>query len=138
MGVLVDEVRKQLLQAMGFSRKAISILEKSLNMFTMKNPSITEKHQGNCGDILFLSLKIENDYIRDASYEYIGCAGLQACASALTEMIKGKRLVDVTKYEVKDIINYLEGIPQQKYECAEISRDTLRKAVDKWLLNSEN
>jgi NifU-like protein involved in Fe-S cluster formation len=128
----VDEVREQLLEAMGFSGKAISILNNNLNMYTMDNPSIAEKYQGSCGDILFLSLKINNNLIQDAAYEYIGCAGLQACASALTEMIKGKSINKVTDYEVKDIIDYLEGIPKQKYECAEISRDTLRKAISKW------
>ena len=128
----MDEVRQQLLEAMGFSHKAISILEKNVNMYTMENPSISEKHQGSCGDILFLSLKINEEYIQDAAYEYIGCAGLQACASALTEMIKGIEINEATTFEVKDIIDYLEGIPQQKYECAEISRDTLRKAITKW------
>ena len=134
----MEEVRQQLLEAMGFSRKAISILENNLNMYTMKNPSITEKHQGSCGDILFLSLKIIDDCIQDAAYEYIGCAGLQACASALTEMVKGKTLSNVKEYDVDDIITYLEGIPKQKYECAEISRDTLRKALDKWQKNPVN
>jgi len=128
----MDEVRKQLLEAMGFSEKAISILENNLNMYTMENPSITEKHQGSCGDILFLSLNINEDKIQDAAYDYIGCAGLQACASALTEMVKGKDIDEATKFEVQDIIDYLEGIPEQKYECAEISRDTLRKAISKW------
>lgn len=128
----MDEVRQQLLEDMGFSPKAISILENNINMYTMENPSITEKHQGSCGDILFLSLKITSNSIENAAYEYIGCAGLQACASALTEMIKGKRLDEAANIGVKDIIDYLEGIPQQKYECAEISRDTLRKAIIKW------
>jgi NifU-like protein involved in Fe-S cluster formation len=128
----MEEVRQQLLEAMGFSPKAISILDKNLNMYTLENPSITEQHQGSCGDILFLSLIISDNLIKNAAYEYIGCAGLQACASALTEMIKGKEINEVVNIEGKDIIDYLEGIPQQKYECAEISRDTLRKALAKW------
>ena len=134
----MDEVREQLLEAMGFSKKAITILRENVNMYTMENPSISEKHQGSCGDILFLSLKIEKNKIQDAAYEYIGCAGLQACASGLTEMIKGKSITEAAKYEVQDIIDYLEGIPEQKYECAEISRDTLRKAVDKWKETNQN
>ena len=134
----MDEGRQQLLEDMGFSPKAISILENNLNMYTMENPSITEKHQGSCGDILFLSLKITSNSIENAAYEYIGCAGLQACASALTEMIKGKRLDEAANIGVKDIIDYLEGIPQQKYECAEISRDTLRKALMKWKETIDN
>ena len=53
-------------------------------------------------------------------------------------MIKGKRLDEAANIGVKDIIDYLEGIPQQKYECAEISRDTLRKALMKWKETIDN
>jgi len=126
---ILELVREKLLIDMGFSKKAVSILEQNLNMGTMKNPSITEQHQGSCGDILFLSVKIEGNIIKDAMYEYVGCAGLQSCASALSEMIKGKSLEDAERIEVEDIINFLEGIPEKKYECAEIARDTLRKII---------
>jgi len=128
----MEKIRQKILIDMGFSEKAVSILEKNLNMGTMDQPSITEQHQGSCGDILFLSLKIENDIIRDALYDYIGCAGLQSCASALTEMIKGKTLDSAAEIDTDDIVEYLEGIPLQKYECAEIARDTLRQAIQNW------
>ena len=128
----MKETREKLLSDMGFSEKAISILNQKVNMGNMENPSITEQHQGTCGDILFLSLKIENGIIADALYEYIGCAGLQSCASALTSMIKGKSLEDAKNYSIDDIIDFLEGIPPQKYECAEIARDTLQKAIQNW------
>jgi len=117
---------------MGFSEKAVLILEKQINIGTMNQPSITEQHQGSCGDILFLSLKIEDESIKDAMFEYIGCAGLQSCASALTEMIKNKTLEEAAKIDVNEIIDYLNGIPEQKYECAEIARDTLGKAIQNW------
>lgn len=128
----MNKVRQKLLLDMGFSVKAVSILEKQVNMGSMKKPSITEQHQGSCGDILFLSLKIEDDCITDAMFDYIGCAGLQSCASAITNMIRGKSLTEAQKIDTSDIIDYLEGIPRQKYECAEIARDTLRKAVHNW------
>jgi NifU-like protein involved in Fe-S cluster formation len=131
-GYQVDQTHRQLLLAIGYSKKAVTILEKNVNMGKMDHPSITEQHQGKCGDILILSLKINENVIKDARYEYIGCAGLQSCASALCEMIKEKTLSEAQKIEVDDIIQYLEGIPHQKYECAMISRDTLRKAIDKW------
>jgi NifU-like protein involved in Fe-S cluster formation len=63
-------------------------------------------------------------------YEYIGCAGLQACASALTEIIKQKDIDALLNLEIIDIINYLESIPESKYECAEIARNTLIKAIN--------
>jgi NifU-like protein involved in Fe-S cluster formation len=128
----MKQTREKLLLDMGFSEKAVSILDKKINMGTMEQPSITEQHQGSCGDILFLSLKIDDNIIKEALYEYIGCAGLQSCASALTTMIKGKSLDEAGEIDINDIIEYLEGIPHQKYECAEIARDTLRKAIHNW------
>ena len=69
-----DQVRPQLLSEMGFSQKSIQILEQNLNMGIMDDPTITAQHEGSCGDILMLSLRINNNYIEDAMYEYIGCA----------------------------------------------------------------
>lgn len=128
----MDEIRQKLLRDMGFSQKAITIIGQNLNMGTMQNPTIAEEHQGSCGDILFLSLKIESDIIKDAMYEYIGCAGVQSCASAIIEIMRGMSLDAANKIEVADIINFLEGIPKEKYECAEIARDTLRKTIHKY------
>ena len=128
----MDPVREQLLKNMGFSDKAIAILDQNLNIGKLENPSVSEQHQGACGDILFLFLKIDREIIREAGFEYIGCAGLQVCASAVTEMIKGLTLEKAQQIEAQDIIHYLESIPQRKYECAEISRDTLRKAINTW------
>ena len=128
----MDPVREQLLRNMGFAQKAISILDQNLNIGKMEDASVSEQHQGACGDILFLFLKINQDIISEASFEYIGCAGLQVCASALTEMVRGLNLDQAQQIEATDIIDYLESIPQRKYECAEISRDTLHKAIKAW------
>jgi len=117
---------------MGFSEKAITILDQNLNMEVMQEPTISEQHQGTCGDILFLSLHIERDLITDAKYEYIGCAGLQSCASAMTTMIRGKTIDEAYKLDARQIIDWLEGIPKQKYECAEIANSCLHKAIDNY------
>ena len=127
-----DQMRWQLLSEMGFSKKAIDILEQNLNMGIMDNPSITAQHQGTCGDILMLSLQIKDNYIQDAMYEYIGCAGLQACASALTEIVKQKDINTLLNLGVSEIIEYLESIPESKYECAEIARNTLIMAINEY------
>ena len=125
----MDQTHRQLLLAMGYSEKAVAILEKNLNMGKMEHPSITAQHQGKCGDILILSLQVENKTIKNAMFEYIGCAGLQSCASALTEMIKGMSLSQAGKIKAEDLIEYLQGIPPQKFECALIAQETLRKAL---------
>ena len=79
-----------------------------------------------------LSLQIKDNYIQDAMYEYIGCAGLQACASALTEIVKQKDINTLLNLGVSEIIEYLESIPESKYECAEIARNTLIIAINEY------
>ena len=56
-----DQIRAQLLSEMGFSQKAIHILEQNLNMGIMDDPTVTAQHEGTCGDILMLSLKINDN-----------------------------------------------------------------------------
>jgi NifU-like protein involved in Fe-S cluster formation len=79
--------------------------------------------------MLRLYLDVDGDRIREASFELSGCAGLQACASCLTAMIKGLTMEEAMRIEVEDIVASLGGLPQAKMDCAELARDTLRKAV---------
>jgi len=79
--------------------------------------------------MLRLYLDVDGDRIRDASFELSGCAGLQACASCLTSMIKGLTVDEAQRIEVEDIVASLGGLPDAKLDCAELARDTLHKAV---------
>jgi NifU-like protein involved in Fe-S cluster formation len=79
--------------------------------------------------MLRLYLDVDGDRIRDASFELSGCVGLQACASCLTSMIKGLTVDEAGRIEVEDIVASLGGLPESKTDCAELARDTLRKAV---------
>lgn len=128
----MDETRKELLSALGYSDKAIDLLEKELHYGEMENPTVHVKHQAGCGDVLFLSLDIDGEVIRDAMFKFVGCSGLQSSASALTEMIIGKRIPEVEGMAMMDVVNWLGGIPENKYECAEAASITLQKAIDSW------
>lgn len=125
----MDNSRKEFLEALGYSPKAIDILDRELHIGDMPTPTAHVRHQAQCGDVLMLSLRIEHDIIVDAVFQYAGCAGLQASASGMTEMILGMHVDEAERLDVHDIIGFLEGIPENKYECAEASRNTLRKAI---------
>lgn len=125
----MDEMRKELLAALGYSEKAIAILEEERHYGVMEDPTVRVRHQAGCGDVLFLSLKITDDVIEDAAFQFVGCSGMQASASGLAEMIIGKRIAEVEHLEMKDIVEWLEGIPQNKFECAESASITLGKAI---------
>ncbi len=125
----MDENRKEFLLALGYAPRAVDILGSELHLGTLSNASVHVRHQAGCGDVLELWLRIENNIIREAAFQYAGCAGLQASASALTDIILGRTLDEAAALDERDIIMYLEAIPKNKYECARASRDTLRKAI---------
>ena len=50
-----------------------------------------------CGDKLKLFLKMDNDIVRDASFEGCGCAISTASASLMTESLKGKTREEALK-----------------------------------------
>jgi nitrogen fixation protein NifU and related proteins len=50
-----------------------------------------------CGDKLKLYLKVENDVVRDVSFEGSGCAISTASASLMTEALKGKTRAEALK-----------------------------------------
>ncbi|HJT87288.1 MAG TPA: SUF system NifU family Fe-S cluster assembly protein, partial [Bryobacteraceae bacterium] len=50
-----------------------------------------------CGDKLKLYLKVENDVVRDVSFEGSGCAISTASASMMTESLKGKTREEALK-----------------------------------------
>ncbi|MCZ7554819.1 MAG: iron-sulfur cluster assembly scaffold protein [Bacteroidia bacterium] len=132
----MDEQRKEFLLALGYAPKAVDVLDRELHLGVLEHASTQTRHQATCGDVLELWLRIEDDVIRDAAFQYAGCAGLQASASGLTELIIGMHIDDAERLDVADIVGFLGAIPLNKYECAEASRNTLRKAIAQYRTQS--
>ena len=122
-------IREELLQNLGYSEKSIRYIMDRYNLGPLASFTSMSSHVGGCGDLLQLYLDVDGDRIRGASFELTGCAGLQACASCLTEMIEGMTLDEAKRVEVEDIVASLGGLPKAKMDCAELARDTLRKAL---------
>ena len=58
---------------------------------------IAEGHNPLCGDRVRVYLRLENDVIRDVSFQGEGCAISKASASIMTEMLKGKTREEAQK-----------------------------------------
>jgi len=58
---------------------------------------IAEGHNPLCGDRVTVYLRLEDDVIRDVSFQGEGCAISKASASIMTEMLKGKTREDAQK-----------------------------------------
>ena len=102
-----------------------------------RNVGVIEKPDGvgevgslACGDALTLYFKLdEKGKIKDAKFQTFGCASAIASSSALTEMMKGLTLDEVSKITNEDIASYLGELPKEKMHCSVMGRDALEKAI---------
>lgn len=122
--------REDLLKDLGYSKKSIQYIEQGQNLGELPVFTTKTSHIGQCGDMLRLYLDVDGGRVRKASFELTGCAGLQACASGLTTMLEGMTLEEARKVDVEQIVGFLGGLPEAKIDCAELTRDTLRKAIE--------
>jgi len=75
-------------------------------------------------------LKIENDTVTAASYTCDDCITCTACGSMATELARGKTTADVLALTADDVIDALQGLPEEDRHCAELAVNTLKAAVN--------
>ena len=66
---------------------------------------------GSCGDDMEIWLRIHNGTIEDARFWTNGCSTTIASGSVITDMAKGKPLIEAQKISQQDVLNALDGLP---------------------------
>ena len=81
-----------------------------------------------CGDLIKLTLRVENGRIAEARAKTFGCAAAIASSSALTEMIIGRSIEEARGVKNTDVVGFLGGLPEGKEACAVTAEEALREA----------
>lgn len=87
----------------------------------------------SCGDIMQISLKIENDIIVDAKFKTFGCAAAIATSSTATDMIIGMTVEEALKVTNKKVVECLAGLPSQKIHCSVLAEEAIKKAIEDYM-----
>ena len=83
-----------------------------------------------CGDIMKLSIKIENDVITDVKFKTFGCGAAIATSSMITELVKGKNINDAEQISNNTVAEALDGLPPVKMHCSNLAADALHAAIE--------
>ena len=81
-----------------------------------------------CGDVMKLQIKVENDKIVDAKFKTFGCGSAIASSSLATEWVKGKSVDEAIKIQNTDIVEEL-SLPPVKIHCSVLAEDAIKAAI---------
>ncbi len=82
-----------------------------------------------CGDIMQMSLKIENDVVVDVKFKTFGCGAAIATSSMATEMVKGKTVEEALELTNKAVADALDGLPPVKMHCSLLAEEGIKSAL---------
>jgi nitrogen fixation NifU-like protein len=78
-----------------------------------------------CGDVVRLSLRMQDGRIAEIRFKAKGCVPAMGCASAITEMVAGKTLEQARKLTREDLVRAIGGLPQAAGHAAQLALDVL-------------
>ncbi len=81
-----------------------------------------------CGDVMKLQIKVENDKIVDAKFKTFGCGSAIASSSLATEWVKGRSVDEAMKIQNTEIVQEL-SLPPVKIHCSVLAEDAIKAAI---------
>ena len=117
-----------------YNAKVMEVFKKPQHMGEVENyNAIGTVGNEVCGDIMQITMRIEDNVIKDAKFKTFGCAAAVASSSTATGMIIGKTIEEALKLTNKQVIEELNGLPPQKIHCSVLAEDAIRMAIDSYL-----
>ena len=81
-----------------------------------------------CGDVMKLQIKVQNDTIVDTKFKTFGCGSAIASSSLATEWLKGKTVTEAGQIKNTDIVQEL-NLPPVKIHCSVLAEDAIKAAL---------
>jgi nitrogen fixation NifU-like protein len=116
-----------------YSEKTIEHFLNPRNLGEIPAPDGFGRVTGPCGDTMEIYLKVRDSRVMNASFRTDGCGTTIASGSMVTELVKGKSIVEALKITRDDILNALGGLPEDSLHCALLAANTLKEAIKDYL-----
>jgi nitrogen fixation protein NifU and related proteins len=78
-----------------------------------------------CGDTLRVTVKIVDGQIEEIRFQAKGCVASIGCASAMTELVRGKTVEEARGLRRVEIVEAVGGLPQASIHASHLAIDAL-------------
>jgi len=117
---------------MAYSNKVIEHYERPRNIGSLDSGdnSVGSGLVGapECGDVMKLQIKVQDETIVDAKFKTFGCGSAIASSSLATEWVKGRTLDEAMGITNTDIVEEL-SLPPVKIHCSVLAEDAIKAAI---------
>ena len=113
-----------------YSEKVMDHFRNPRNVGEIENPDgVGEVGNAKCGDIMRITLKVEDGVIADAKFTTFGCGSAIATSSIATEMIMGKPVEEALELSNRAVVEALDGLPTHKIHCSVLAEEAIKAAI---------
>jgi nitrogen fixation NifU-like protein len=114
-----------------YSDKVIDHFQNPRNVGEIENADgVGQAGNPKCGDIMKISIKIENNKITDIKFKTFGCASAIASSSMATELVKGKTIDEAWDLTNRAVAEALDGLPPVKMHCSVLAEEAIHEAIN--------
>ena len=113
-----------------YSEKVMDHFSNPRNVGEVSEPNaVGQVGNPKCGDIMKMTMKIEDGVIQDVKFKTFGCGAAVATSSMATELVKGKTVEEALKLTNSAVAEALDGLPPQKLHCSVLAEESIKAAV---------
>jgi nitrogen fixation protein NifU and related proteins len=137
---LFQELEQSVMEDMRevYSAKTIDHFLNPKNLGAIPDPDGFGRLTSSCGDTMEIRLKVTDGRVTNASFWTDGCGPSIASGSVVTELAKGKEICEAQKITQQDILDALDGLPEESLHCALLAADTIKEAIKDYRGSREN
>ena len=116
-----------------YSERLLDHFQNPRNVGELAPPAIIlEVSNPACGDILRLSVRLEEGRVAEARYKVRGCTASIAAGSALTEMLRGTTRTEAAALNAQAIEAAVGGLAPESKHAAVLCIDGLKSLLRRW------
>ena len=114
-----------------YSSQVLGHFEHPRNAGAVASPDASVRIENPaCGDVLQLTLKLSGGQIEEIRFLAKGCVASMACASALTELVRGRTVERARALNREELIAAVGGLPPASAHASHLALDALAAALD--------